>query len=142
MSRNEPVRTKPARKAPPPIRRFASAVFIDLARRTKFVDPSLAGAWATIIGAEMAALCRPGRLTGGRTGRTLEVIAPTGAAAARIQIESEAIRRAVNEFLGPGVVGRLLIRQAGGRPAGPTDGADPLGSALGRFRASIGAKKS
>lgn len=143
MADRDAVRTKPARQAPPPIRRFAAAVLVDLARRTKFVDPALAAAWTKIVGPELAALCRPGRMTGGRAGRTLEVFAPHGAAAARVQVEAEAIRRAANEYLGPGVIARIAVRQAGrgAAAAGSADGADALGSALGRFRASIGANK-
>ena len=144
MSDRYSVRTKPARQAAPPIRRYAASVLIDLARRTKFVDPTLAAAWEKIVGAELAALCRPGRLYGGRAGRTLDVISPHGAAAARVQVESEAIRRAVNEFLGPDAVTRIAVRQSGrgAQPVASADGADALGSALGRFRASVGSKKS
>jgi hypothetical protein len=117
--------------------RFTSAIFAGLAQRTKYVDPALASAWERIAGPELASLCRPGRLTGGRIGRTLEVVAPDGAAAARVQFEAEALRRRANDWLGPNAVGRVLVRQAGARQAH-----DRLGAILQRFRASVGAKKS
>lgn len=139
-----PIKTRPARKASPPVGRFTASVFSDLAQKTKFVDPALARAWPRIVGEEIAALCRPGRLTGAKAGRTLEVVVPNGAAAARVQFESGRIRENVNAFLGPGVVARIGVRQAGGKaPKPPRDGenAARLDSALGRFRASFAARR-
>lgn len=143
MQHQGPVKTKPARSAPPHVRRSAQSVFIDLALLTKFVDPALAAAWGEIAGADLAALCRPGRMTGGRTGRTLEVVVPNGSAAAKVQFEAEGLRRRLNAFLGPDTVGRIAIRQSGRQsrepspdPGGP-DAPSPLGAALGRFRASF-----
>ena len=125
--------TKPARSGPPHMRRHVARIVADLARRTKYVDPSLVEAWPALVGPEIAALCRPGRLAGGRLGRTLEVIAPNGAAAARVQFEAEAIRSRLNEHLGPGAVGRVAVRQGSGvqSPHSQLDGA------LTRCRASI-----
>jgi len=125
--------TKPARSPPPHLRRYTAGVFADLARRTRYVDPALIEAWPALVGAEIAGLCRPGRLSGGRTGRTLELIAPNGAAAARVQFEAEAIRRRLNDYLGPGAIGHISLRQsASGQP-----GEVRLAGALARFRASI-----
>lgn len=135
-----PVVTKPVRSAPPGVGRIAARIFSDLARQTRYVDPNLAADWPRIVGPKIAGLCRPGRLTGGRLGRTLEVFAPNGAAAARVQFEAEAIRRRVNEFLGPGAVGRIAVRQAAARLGEGGEGAG-LESALGRFRAAVSAKK-
>lgn len=133
-----PLRTRPARKAPPPVRRYAAGVFANLAKKTRFVDPALAADWAAIVGTEFAALCRPGKLTGGRIGRTLELVAPNGAAAARIRFESEAIRRKVNDCLGPGTVGRIAIRQSSLAAAlGPRGGEPGLDGVLERFRTSV-----
>lgn len=129
-----PVASKPARRAPPAIGRFANEIFSDLARRTRFVDPNLAVDWPRIVGTELAGLCRPGRLSGGRLGRSLEVYAASGAAASRVQFEAETLRRKVNEYLGPGVVGRIVVRQAADSAEGG------LESALGRFRAAVKAK--
>ncbi|MGE0408438.1 MAG: DciA family protein [Amphiplicatus sp.] len=142
----DPIRTKPARRAAPPASRFTAAVFADLARRSRYVDPALGPSWGKIVGAEIAALCRPGRITGGKSERVLEIVAPNGAAAARAQFEAEAIRQKVNAYLGPGAIGRIAVRQAGGAPlpaatgkGRPGDGS--LGAALGRFRASITRRK-
>ena len=77
----------------------------------------------------------PGRLSGGRLARTLEIWCSSGAAAARIQFEAETIRRKLNEFMGPGAVGRILVRQRAS--AAKVDPDDRLGAALGRFRSSV-----
>lgn len=125
--------TRPARAAPPHLRRYAAGVFADLARRTRFVDPNLIEAWPALVGAEIAGLCRPGRLSGGRAGKTLELIAPNGAAAARVQFEAEAIRRRLNDHLGPGVIGHISVRQS----ANPAVSDGHLEGALARFKASV-----
>lgn len=130
----DPVDTRPARLGPPSAGRRAARIFADLAHKTRYVDPALAGHWPTIVGPEIAGLCRPGRLSGGRIGRTLEVHCRSAAAAARVQFEAETIRRKANGFLGPGAVGRVLVRQAES-PAAPAD--DRLAAALGRFRRNI-----
>lgn len=130
---NLTVVTKPARSAAPHFRRYAAGVFADLARKTKFVDPKLIESWPALVGPEIAALCRPGRLSAGRAGRTLELIAPNGAAAARVQFEVDAIRRRLNHHLGPGAVGHISVRQS----ASPAPADARLDGALARFRASI-----
>lgn len=135
---NAPIVSKAVRPAPPAIGRYAARIFSDLARQTRYIDPNLAADWQRLVGPEMASLCRPGRLSGGRLGRTLEVFAANGAAAARVQFEAETIRRKVNEYLGPGAVGRLAVRQAG--RAGGDGGESQLETTLGRFRASLKAK--
>lgn len=145
MSSPAPVHTKPARRAPPSIRGAAAQVLAALARQTCFVDPALVTQWPLMVGEELAGLCRPGRLTGGRIGRTLELITPNGAAAARIAIETEAIRRRVNDFLGPGAVERVVIRQGGGEQPPSLDDDDPrpdgpVRAALSRFRATLNAR--
>lgn len=138
----EPIRTKPVRAAAPPLRRFSNDIFLALAQRTKFVDPALVAAWGKVAGPGLAALCRPGRLTGGRTGRTLEVVVPNGAAAAKVQFEAEGLRRRLNEFLGPGTVGRIAVRQTGAPlAAAEEDTPGSLGTALSRFRASFTKKR-
>ena len=130
-----PANTRPARPAPPGVGRAAARVFSDLARATRYVDPALADNWPTLVGRELADLCMPGRLSGGRLARTLEIWCSSGAAAARIQFEAETIRRKLNEFMGPGAVGRILVRQRAS--AAKADPDDRLGAALGRFRSSV-----
>lgn len=138
---SSPIQTRAARAAAPPIRRYGAQVFAELARITNYVDPNLAASWSAIAGEDLARLCRPGRLSGGRIGRTLEVIAADGAAAALVQFEAESLRRNVNDFLGPGAVGRIYVRQAGQRSDGASSAeGSPLGGALSRFRASVSAR--
>ncbi len=91
-----PPRTRGARAAPPPLARFTSALIADLARQTRFVDPEIAARWTELAGPEMSKLCRPGRLTGGPSGRTLEVIVPHGAAAAAVEFAAETLKRRLN----------------------------------------------
>jgi hypothetical protein len=128
-----PVKTLPARKAPPPLGRFTAAVFADLARKTRFVDPALAARWTELAGPEIARLGRPGRLTGGGAGRTLEIVVPDGTAAARVAFEAEALRRRLNDALGPGAIRQIVVRQRSGEA--PDD--PRLATALSRFRATL-----
>lgn len=145
-----PARTKPARRAPPKLASACAAVFAALARKTKFADPELIGCWPTIAGADLAALCRPGRITGvqtgrGSKGRTLEVITANGAAAAETQMRADELLAKVNRYLGPNAVARIAVRQsnkaperaAAPRTASATDEASPLGDALSSFRSAV-----
>lgn len=140
MTGDPPVKTRPARQPPPQIGRYSAKIFAELAGRTNYVDPALASRWAELVGPEIAALCRPGRMTGGRIGATLEVFAPSGAAASRAQFEAETMRRRLNDYLGPGRIGRITVlqRSAGDGIAAPSS---PLGAALSRFRSSVSQKK-
>ncbi len=132
-----PVDTRPARRAPPAIRRYSSAVVAELAQKTRYVNPALAAEWSAIVGSELAGLCRPGRLSGGRIGRSLELICPSGAAAARVAFETEGVRRKVNMFLGPGAVGKISVRQSGVKD----EGGARLSSVLARFRSAVSARR-
>ncbi len=109
--------TRGPRAAPPPLARFSTALIADLARRTRFVDPEIAARWTELAGPELSKLCRPGRLTGGHTGRTLEVIVPHGAAAASVEFASEALRRRLNGYFGPDAIAQITVLQ-GPAPAG------------------------
>lgn len=113
------IRTKRIRPAPAPVRRQADSLMEKLARQTGFADPRLTLAWPEIVGPEHARLGRPGKLSGGRRGRTLEIFAPDGARAARLEFEAGAIIEALNRYYGPGTIGHLHIRQYGAaaRPA-------------------------
>ncbi len=119
MARWPSAKTKPARSAPPHVRRYSSEILANLAKRTNYVDPRLAADWSQIVGASSASLCRPGRLLGGRRHAVLEIHAINSAAAARLQFDEERLRQAVNAFLGPETVARLSIKHsqsAGGQP--------------------------
>jgi hypothetical protein len=121
--------TRGPRPAAPPLARAASALVADLARKTRFVDPDLAARWTELAGPELSKLCRPGRLTGGVAGRTLEVIVPHGAAAASVEFAAETLCRRLNSYFGPNAIERIAIIQ-GGAPTG-----DPRPQ-FSRFRSS------
>ena len=145
-----PAQTRAARRAPPKIASAGANVFAALAKKTKFADPELIGHWPTIAGADLAALCRPGRITGmragrGGKGRTLEVIAANGAAAAETQMRADELLAKVNRYLGPNAVARIAVRQSNKAPepaaaprmANAPDEASPLGDALSSFRSAV-----
>jgi len=146
---NQNLKTRPVRRAAPNIGRATAAVFSALAQKTKYADPALADNWPDIAGPDIAALCRPGRLTGRPPGRTLEVHAPSGAAAAQLQMQTDAIKARINRYLGPGAVARITIVQSAQSQPAPAAGAakslkgnegpdnTPLGAALSSFRAAI-----
>ncbi len=140
--------TRPARSSAPAIARVSAGVFRDLAKRTKFMDPALAERWPQLAGEKLAALCRPGRLTGRASGkgggRTLELYVPHGAAAAAAEMERDGLIARLNAYLGPGSVSRIAIIQTGKapkapmRPAADKGAADgELGAALASFRAAV-----
>lgn len=106
-----PPPTRGPRAAAPPLSRFSTELIADLARRTRFVDPDIAARWTELAGPELSKLCRPGRLTGGGTGRTLEVIVPHGAAAASVEFAAETLRRRLNGYFGPGAIGQIAVLQ-------------------------------
>ncbi|MEM1192250.1 MAG: DUF721 domain-containing protein [Pseudomonadota bacterium] len=117
--------TRAQRRAPPSLGKYSSRIVRSLAQSTRYTNPDFADQWSAMVGPELAALCRPGRLTGapgnqqqaGKSGgRTLEVIVQNGAAATRISLHEAEIIAAANRALGPGQVTRLAIRQnAGGQ---------------------------
>jgi len=134
-------KTRPARRAAPAIGRAGALVFSDLARKTRYVDPTIADNWPAIAGERLASLARPGRLTGRHPGRTLELIAQSSAAAAEIQMLSGGLIARLNAALGPNSVSRITISQSPAketeRPAPAGDETSPLGSALASFRAAV-----
>lgn len=153
--------TRPARRSAPPLSRSSSSIFAALANKTRFVDPALAARWPFFVGESLKELCRPGRITGAGAERTIEVHVPNGAAATKVQMQTDAIIRNLNAYLGPNAVARLALRQAGGQPiiaarpslhakkepagANPAladDNASPLGSALASFRSAIARRES
>lgn len=76
------------------------------------MDPEIAARWTELAGPELSKLCRPGRLTGGPSGRTLEVIVPHGAAAASVEFAAETLKRRLNAYFGPNAVERIAVLQA------------------------------
>ena len=141
------IRTRPARRAAPKLSRAGAAVFSALAGKTRFADPQLAAHWPSIAGAEIASLCRPGRIVGARAGRTLEIVVQSGAAAAEAQMRADNIIARVNGYLGPNSVTRIAVRQIAGAHSAPApltqprgaqeEDGSPLGQALSSFRAAV-----
>lgn len=133
-----PPATKPVRKPAPPFARLSSGLIEGLALKTRFVDPALIGRWTELAGPELSKLCRPGRMTGGREGRTLEVIVAHGAAAASVEFAAETLRRRLNGYFGPNAIARIAVIQGPApRDPGPGKPASVGGapaSRLGRFR--------
>lgn len=127
-------------------------MFANLAKKTKFADPELIGHWPTIVGPEIASICRPGRITGmptggSHTGRTLEVIAANGATASEAQMRVDELLVKINRYLGPNAVKRVTILQRNNAEEKPRshapetapapDNASPLGKALSSFRTAV-----
>ncbi|MGF1544809.1 MAG: DciA family protein [Parvularculaceae bacterium] len=110
--------TKPARRSAPTLARCATRTLANLARRTGYVDPYLAARWPRIVGEELAGLCRPGKISGGRRDRTLEVSATSGAAAVELAQREGDLRARRNAHFGPGAVGRVRVAQTGGAAIG------------------------
>ena len=140
----KPAKTRAARRPPPKLARASATVFAELAKKTRYADPELIGHWPTIAGPDIAALCRPGRILGAREGRTLELIAGNGAAAADLQMRADDLLAKVNRYLGPNAVARIAVRQRNRGKAQPAQtprnaqpDASPLGEALSSFRNAI-----
>ncbi|MEK7265985.1 MAG: DciA family protein [Pseudomonadota bacterium] len=133
--------TRGLRAAAPGLSRFTGGVLEGLARQTRFVDPELIARWTALAGPEISKLCRPGRMTGGRAGRTLEVIVPHGAAAASVEFAAETLRRRLNDYFGPDTIIKIAVIQgaapkpfpAGGDTPSPT-GPQARPGGLSRFR--------
>lgn len=125
-SHDPPPPTRGARSGPPALSRFSAGVLQSLAAKTRYVDPDLIANWPALAGPEISRLCRPGRLTGGRGGRTLEVVVAHGAAAAAVEFASEELLRRLNAYFGPNGVERIAITR--GRAA------EPRAGRLSRFR--------
>ncbi|MEM8937218.1 MAG: DUF721 domain-containing protein [Pseudomonadota bacterium] len=137
----QPVETKRQRRAPPRLGVYGARLMARLARKTRLADPELVERWRTIVGPDIADLGRPGRIAGGHGGRTLEIVARNGAAAAALQMRIDEIILAVNGYLGAGSVERIALRQYSGARAGTSPPAEsaqqPRRGGLSRFRAAI-----
>ena len=110
-----------------------------------FAQARLRALWPEIAGPEIAAICRPAKLTPARgPAGGLLTLAVSGARAPELQMLLPVVRERVNAALGPNAVGRIqLVHAAGGmaEPAtpyrpGPARDAAP-GGELGRFGPQI-----
>lgn len=131
--------TRPPRSAAPRIARAGAGVFALLAKQTRFIDPGLAEQWPSLAGERVAALCRPGKITGRPPGRTLELHAVSGAAAAELNMLKDGLLARLNAYFGPSFITRIAVRQrpAAASPAEPAGRDDGLGAALSSFRAAV-----
>ncbi|NNE41413.1 MAG: DUF721 domain-containing protein [Marinicaulis sp.] len=137
----EQPRTKPARRGAPKISRAGAKIVEHVARKTKFVDPELTGAWPSIAGGDIANLCRPGRITGPPSNRTLEIFVSSGAAASEVQMKSDQLLEKLKTYFGPAGITRIAIRQMAQSPVQSANtsnvGDERLGAALSAFRNAV-----
>ncbi|MEM9014661.1 MAG: DUF721 domain-containing protein [Pseudomonadota bacterium] len=130
--------TRPIRKPPPAIGRAAAEIMRGVSRRTKYADPSLVENWPTLVGVDIANLCRPGRITGHPGSKTVELFAISGAAAMELQQRTDEILAALQGYLGLSGASRIAIRQMSHAEARDDDSATALDAALAAFRQSVG----
>ena len=115
-----PIKTRPRRAPAPALSKHAVSLVRDLAFKTRYMDPALGERWADFVGRDLARCSRPGRMSGGGRDRSVEVFVTSGGAATQVAMAAQAIIARLNNHLGPGVVGRLVVRQLGAddAPAG------------------------
>ena len=105
-------RTRPARRAPPPVGRKLNRLVKDLDEKFGQGATGLTARWREICGEPLSRISEPLRLIRPKRGgpSTLE-IRVAGPAAALVQHQSAAICDKVNLFLGAGAVDKLRIVQ-------------------------------
>lgn len=104
---------------------------VEAAASRGFAEPDVLIRWDAIMGAHLAALCRPVAVRYGRRGglgATLVVRAP-GARATEIEHLAPEILDRVNAHYGYRAVSRLRIEQEGAAPAGLAEEAEPFAPA-------------
>ncbi len=85
------------------------------AARRGYAEARLKALWPDIVGPEIAGITRPARLTTSRgPSGALLTLGVLGANGPQIQMLLPLIRERINAALGPGMVGRIQITQAGG----------------------------
>ena len=119
-------RTRPARKAAPPVGRALTPFIKALDQRFGQGAGGLKARWREIVGETLAKRSEPAKLVKGRAGvgAVLE-IKVEGPMATLVQHQSPDILARVNLFLGEGAVARLRIVQG---PVAAARGADPAGA--------------
>jgi len=103
-------RGRPAIRNVPQASRAATRIIKPL---SKTFGPSAGGLekqWFHIAGPKLSRLSKPGRITGGRDGRVLTVIAK-GPAGALISADSANILQRINTYLGAGTIAKLKVVQ-------------------------------
>jgi hypothetical protein len=84
--------------------------------RAGFADPTLVLRWSDIVGAEVARIARPIRLTEGAAGGVLTILSEP-AAALFLQHESRTLCERINTYLGRETVAKLKFLQGNVRAA-------------------------
>ena len=105
-------RTRPKRRAPPPMGRSLAPLIKQLDERFGQGTGQLEARWAEIVGEPLSRVTQPLKLTKGRAGHggTLE-LRVVGPAAAFVQHQSAEILQRVNLYLGEGAAEKLRIAQ-------------------------------
>jgi len=105
-------RTRPQRRAPPPVARSLAPMLRELDAKFGQGAGALTTRWAEVVGAEIARRTEPVKLSKGRNGgpSSLE-IRVAGPSAAIIQHQAHEILARVNLFLGAEAVQKLRIVQ-------------------------------
>lgn len=88
-----------------------AAVLPPAARKRAFAEAAILGAWATIVGPELAARCTPLALRGAAGGPATLELAVRGRAALELQHAAPQLIERINGHLGWPAVARLLLRQ-------------------------------
>lgn len=153
-----PVKTKPVRRAAPPLRKQMLTTLSALARKTGVLDPEVIEHWGEIVGPELEKLCRPVRIRRQKTAEILVLAVPSGAAAMKVQYNEAQILARARQHLGRHSLTRIAIEQTGSAskkeprwktrhmtpptpgsqaPAGPERPAESLDEALERLRLSL-----
>ena len=103
------MRAKPSRRPPPRLGHDVRKIVRKHAKSGATSINKLKDDWESLVGEEIAKFCRPEKLNGSKTARTL-ILRVHPAAATRIQHESETIRQRVSVAAG-GMVTKLKIIQ-------------------------------
>jgi hypothetical protein len=103
------MRAKPTRRPPPRLGHDVRKLMRKHAKAGTTSISKLKEDWESLVGEEIAKFCRPEKLTGSKSARTL-VLRVHPAAATRIQHESETIRQRVSVAAG-GTVTKLKLVQ-------------------------------
>lgn len=103
-------RARPQIRNAPPASRAMTRIIKPLSKNFGPGSGGLERQWDQIAGPKLSRLSKPGRITGGRDGRVLTVIA-RGPAAALINADSHNILARINTYLGAGTIARLKIVQ-------------------------------
>ncbi len=115
-----PWKTRPARRPPPPLNRFASKIAKPIYKKFGFSEPHIFEHWTDIVGSKLARRALPQRLSHirGRRDRAILTIRVQGASALELQHIAPQVIERINAYYGFQAVGELKFVQ-GPLPAAP-----------------------